>query len=355
MTPHLRNLWLTLHIKSYATIGPHPLKPGLTNLSRFLETGQYSDFTIRCKGHERNAHKAIICGQSGFFKRLCESGFKVSKKRSYPSFTKDARVCWPLQEAQEGAVDLVDDEPQLVARMLAFIYSPHSYVNMRAWMPSGSTSVFAEAKRKQSVLLPENANTPTQHDPLVMHAKLHGLSKKYDVPTLRSKTCERFAEHVAWIMENENLKCSREEDGDVCDTIATVYDREHDTDKVIKEATTYLARAFVKTLTLQQWKAEDLLGLLHSTDNLAWDLVAMDLTKAKFWCDMCHKKFDNLDIRERCACASRGFCGDCTLPCEMECPMCGDLGGCQLDYSSWKMRTRSKACRLLLFSRGIPE
>lgn len=29
---------------------------------RFLETGQYLDFTIRCKGHEWKVHRAIICG-----------------------------------------------------------------------------------------------------------------------------------------------------------------------------------------------------------------------------------------------------------------------------------------------------
>jgi BTB/POZ domain len=42
-----------------------------------FERGLFTDFTIRCQGHEWNVHKAIVCGRSGYFRRLCTSEFQV--------------------------------------------------------------------------------------------------------------------------------------------------------------------------------------------------------------------------------------------------------------------------------------
>ena len=42
-----------------------------------LQSGEYSDFTITCRGKEFKVHKMMICCESDFFKKCCEGNFKV--------------------------------------------------------------------------------------------------------------------------------------------------------------------------------------------------------------------------------------------------------------------------------------
>lgn len=46
--------------------------------SSLLESGEYSDFIIRCGGKDFKVHKVIVCPQSSFFKAALAGGFKVS-------------------------------------------------------------------------------------------------------------------------------------------------------------------------------------------------------------------------------------------------------------------------------------
>jgi BTB/POZ domain len=43
-----------------------------------LESGHFSDFTIKCQDYEWKVHKAIISAECGFFRKMCWSSFKVS-------------------------------------------------------------------------------------------------------------------------------------------------------------------------------------------------------------------------------------------------------------------------------------
>lgn len=44
-----------------------------------LDTGLYSDLTLRCGSKDFKVHKAVVCAQSEFFANACKpEGFKVS-------------------------------------------------------------------------------------------------------------------------------------------------------------------------------------------------------------------------------------------------------------------------------------
>jgi BTB/POZ domain len=45
---------------------------------RLLETGEYSDFVIECKGREWKAHKLVLGTASSHLERLCYGQFKVN-------------------------------------------------------------------------------------------------------------------------------------------------------------------------------------------------------------------------------------------------------------------------------------
>ena len=93
---------------------------GITSgFGELLRSGNYSDFKITCKGAEFNVHRAIVCSASDFFKALCDSGFKVSSCSG--DFSK--MVIDALQEQSAGSVDLPDDDPETVKRMIDFLYT----------------------------------------------------------------------------------------------------------------------------------------------------------------------------------------------------------------------------------------
>lgn len=90
-------------------------------LDSLLKSQVTADFTISCKGREFKVHKAIISLQSSFFKSVCTLPFKVSiaDPRCVPSYTDIDAV----QETGEDRLELVDEEPHVIARVLLFLYT----------------------------------------------------------------------------------------------------------------------------------------------------------------------------------------------------------------------------------------
>ncbi|KAH8696049.1 hypothetical protein BGW36DRAFT_342510 [Talaromyces proteolyticus] len=77
------------------------------------KTGKYSDFTIKVKGFERefHVHRAVICPQSTIFEAACRGKFI---------------------EATTQSMTLVDDDPEIVERMIKYLYT-HRYDDSEDW------------------------------------------------------------------------------------------------------------------------------------------------------------------------------------------------------------------------------
>ncbi|KAF1945593.1 hypothetical protein EJ02DRAFT_368897 [Clathrospora elynae] len=69
-------------------------------LKSLLDSGKYSDFIITCHGKTWNVHKAIVCSQSDPLEAASRFG----------------------KEAIEDKIDLPEDDPEIVAHMLRFMY-----------------------------------------------------------------------------------------------------------------------------------------------------------------------------------------------------------------------------------------
>jgi hypothetical protein len=69
-------------------------------MKSLLQTGKHSDFTIVCGDDTHKVHKSIVCSQCDFLDAASRFG----------------------REAEEGKIDLVDDEPEIVKYMIQYLY-----------------------------------------------------------------------------------------------------------------------------------------------------------------------------------------------------------------------------------------
>ncbi|KAH6843218.1 hypothetical protein B0I37DRAFT_214723 [Chaetomium sp. MPI-CAGE-AT-0009] len=73
-----------------------------SSLGSLLNSNKFSDMTICCDGREFKGHRAIICTQSSFFDKALTGAFS---------------------EAVTGVIDLPEDDPDVLARFLQFLYT----------------------------------------------------------------------------------------------------------------------------------------------------------------------------------------------------------------------------------------
>ncbi|KAK3646815.1 hypothetical protein LTR56_008302 [Elasticomyces elasticus] len=96
---------------------PMPLPIGAADLFR---TEQYSDIYLTCGKRAWNLHKSIICPQSVVFTQMCE---RSSPKVSFVSSTSSTNpMLTNLRKAQKLFINLLDDEINVVAAMVYYLY-----------------------------------------------------------------------------------------------------------------------------------------------------------------------------------------------------------------------------------------
>ncbi|KAF7504602.1 hypothetical protein GJ744_002029 [Endocarpon pusillum] len=309
-----------------------PTTEYLTDSFELFEKGLFTDFTICCQGHEWRVHKAIVCARSGYFRRLCTSDFK---------------------EAAEATIELCDDDSDIVGRMIIYLYNPAYYASSADWdtyQQSNRVGVFGEAKRRQALLIPDDESCKAKHlpDPLAVHAKLHGMAKMYDIPDLQHASCVCFVECVVQAIDMDPTFAQYTSYvDDLIDAIEVVYGSRQDSDPILREATVYLARVFMKTTDehmdndAMKDLEETFQDVFRSVEDFAWDMASIDFEKARFTCKHCHQDFiftkENSEPPE-CECAMRGLCGRCVPVSETSCSYCGLPGGCRL--IKWENRPR---------------
>jgi len=135
--------------KSKVHFERHALK-----LCRMLSTGRYSDLTINCKGKVFHVHRNIVCLQSKSL-AACVDG------------------AW--LEGINGEIKLVDDEPEIVDRMIKFMYE-EDYCD-----GSNTTEDGDQGAAK----------------PLVLSTKLYIIADKYDVPALKELAKRKYETAVS--------------------------------------------------------------------------------------------------------------------------------------------------------------
>ncbi|KAF4458120.1 Speckle-type POZ protein [Fusarium austroafricanum] len=225
---------------------------------RLFKTGAYSDFTITCRGKEFKVHKAIICPQSSFFKAACNGSFK---------------------EAHEGKMDLPDDDPVAVEKMLRYLYHLDVPLSIGQELEKscnlssvdfddrdipkleklgdtfvGNRLFLSWEKRKPSLTVPELPRFP-------LCISVYVLGDKYDIPGLKTLMHDEFKKQARYHYKSEEfLQAVRE-----------IYTSTMDHDRVFREVVLNILTKRVNLLDEQPFQ-----DLVKTTD-LGYDLV-MSLT-----------------------------------------------------------------------------
>ncbi|KAI7218604.1 hypothetical protein KC333_g3497 [Hortaea werneckii] len=152
-------------------------------LRKLLDTGEYSDLTIKCGLRTFKVHKAIVCARSEYFAAACKPD----------AFKEGATGTIELQSTADPNAAKDDpslDDPAAVKLMIDFLYL-HDYANMRTWLDSSGVC--------QGFSYGLVGNGPGDAG-AIMHAKVYALGSKYQIPSLQSASLKKFekAAVVAW-------------------------------------------------------------------------------------------------------------------------------------------------------------
>jgi len=175
--------------------------PSLTVLRAnavLLKSGRYSDLTIKCQEREFKVHKAVVCMQSSFFEACVDGGFR---------------------ESLDGVINLADDDPDTVSRMLSYIYTMNYSDKDPAHTPSSDDGSDDDELDESTVKRSQLRN----------NVLVYSIADKYGIDGLKNYARNQF----------ERLQSSETLDKSVLlETAALVYDVTRGDDRALRELIT---------------------------------------------------------------------------------------------------------------------
>ncbi|KAJ9657712.1 hypothetical protein H2198_004127 [Neophaeococcomyces mojaviensis] len=135
------------------------------DLSSVLNTGAHSDFEIECEGYIFKAHKAILACASPFFRAAINSS---------------------MREGIENRIEFPDDEAELIARVLIFIYSGVYETEDISKGLAGPIAQFNHVEDKYDKAIEK------WHIDSELAIKMYSLGKRFFIPDLQQAARETF-------------------------------------------------------------------------------------------------------------------------------------------------------------------
>ncbi|KAJ5829146.1 BTB/POZ protein [Penicillium rubens] len=129
-------------------------------MRNLLLRGQFSDMEILCQGITFNVHQAIVCTQSSYF---------------------HSAMCDGFQESTEKAIDIQDDTPETMERVLSFLY-------LREYSEDGHIIQYQQNK-------PEN--TEPENQAAFNNVEVFIAADKYGILPLKTLAAKKFSRWAA--------------------------------------------------------------------------------------------------------------------------------------------------------------
>lgn len=249
----------------------------------FLKSGLFADFTIKCKGYEWKVHKVIVSAECGFFRKICQSNFKVSD--STIQRVEEAELCLHesdisnrLQEGVENSVNFPDDDPKSIARLILFLYTENYPLWRKYTLLEDSSPRTAEwFECLQSLLRSSKTSNHSekvedteveQAGSMATDASIHALADRLEVPKLAIEARKSYLQARTRIAEARLLP---ELWQDFFSSVKIVYDTTLESDRRLRDVCLFTMETQLQILQAHgiQGGEED-----HSTDVLIRELLA---------------------------------------------------------------------------------
>ncbi|KAI7265124.1 hypothetical protein KC345_g8569 [Hortaea werneckii] len=156
-------------------------------LRKLLETGEYSDLTIKCGDRTFKVHKIIICARSEYFAAACKPG----------AFKEGVTGTIELQSSSEPDAlkdDSSLDDPKAVKLMIDFLYLD-DYATISTYFLGSPPE---NSKNRLSCTTDGDSGA-------IMHAKVYALGGKYQIPSLQSTSLKKFEEAAVLAWDSEEF------------------------------------------------------------------------------------------------------------------------------------------------------
>ncbi|KAK0640944.1 hypothetical protein B0T16DRAFT_204744 [Cercophora newfieldiana] len=160
----------------------------VTEIAKARNQDEFTDFTLTCGPDRFPVHKLVICTQSKVFRAACTGQFK---------------------EASTGELDMPEDDPAMVARMVEYLYSGkyEAAEVAETWISPEPETPLGDAS--SGVTIPETQRLT----PIRIHARMFALADKYDIRGLQLHASEQYEKLATTIRAHQLL-----------DSIPDVYD-----------------------------------------------------------------------------------------------------------------------------------
>lgn len=215
-------------------------------------------------------------------------------------------------------MDLPDDDPGLITRMLSFMYTGDYCTQSITCLPSG-----AKLQQFSNVVDRFSCARKRLEDRAILHCLMFALADKYGIRSLRKESFSRFVS--AWFEDDEDLGSQYRNgpihegtDGDSqqindkslvavnasCRIVRAVYEQTQPQSRELRRFVVGCTRADVDRWRISRHKCfRDLICLLPE---FARDLALATLTTNEASCVKCEEK--QLDVLDYCACGNYGAC-----------------------------------------------
>ncbi|PQE26683.1 BTB POZ domain protein [Rutstroemia sp. NJR-2017a BBW] len=211
-----------------------------TLLATILDSGRYSDLTIKCGNKVFKVHRNIVCLQS---KPLA------------------AHVDGAFVEAITNEINLPDDHPAIFGRIIKFFYTGDFDAT-----PSADEIAEEEASRKSAKeTVYEAIDGPLEI--LTICTCVFVMAEKYDIPALKKLAKTKFKAAVSTEWNTVALSIS----------LRLIYDELPDSDRLLKDVAIQAAASHIKELA----DRGEFAALCKENGDIAFDVLKAYLTVSK--------------------------------------------------------------------------
>ncbi|PQE31545.1 BTB POZ domain-containing protein [Rutstroemia sp. NJR-2017a WRK4] len=228
--------------------------------TRMLESGRYSDLTIKCGGKVFRVHRNVVCLQS---RPLA------------------AHVDGVFLEAVSGEINLPDDHPAIFERLIKFLYtgdfnatpSPNEVVaeeQLGNCVKETSSLGSSHALGSDPGFVAEDVGSETVDTPLdrlTICTRIFVMAEKYDISALKTLAKTKFEALVPYDWNTSALS----------ESLRLMYDGLPDSDRLLKDVAVAAAAGHVKELV----DRGEFVALCKDNGDIAFDVLKASLSPTR--------------------------------------------------------------------------